>query len=78
MMHISNGGTHNYHSSHKERRISDLAALNINMRSNHIHSTPGSRSLNEDSDNNEHSTVKSSARVLQLKRELEDLDARLI
>lgn len=49
MMHLTNGG---YHSSHKERRISDLANLNINMRAHNMHSTPDD-SRSEDSGNNE-------------------------
>ena len=46
-----------------------------------MNSTPDSRSDNSQSDYKEdeqQSTVKSSARVLQLKREIEDLDARLM
>ena len=44
-----------------------------------MHSTPDSRSEEQsDCEYKEQSTVKSSARVLQLKREIEDLDARLM
>ena len=63
-----------------------MATFDIKTHNNMHGSTPDSRSEHEhhqsDSggggDYMEQSTIKSSARVLQLKREIEDLDARLM